>query len=144
MAGRLAAVTSSSGEAAAAEGFVGWLTAGDVSSRIASYSPQAWPCRASHRKVLSRWLGELPQPAAESYFAAIEQSQSHAQSLPAVRLIEPHRYLEALDEAVSRTINEKQQPQAALEEAAAAWQKITAEVGIDGQKAALRHSLGLD
>ena len=144
MAGRLAAVTSSSGEAAAAEGFVGWLTAGDVSSRIASYSPQAWPCRASHRKVLSRWLGELPQPAAESYFAAIEQSQSHAQSLPAVRLIEPHRYLEALDEAVSRTINEKQQPQAALEEAAAAWQKITAEVGIDEQKAALRHSLGLD
>lgn len=144
IAGRLAAVTSSSGEGAAAEGFVGWLTGGDVSSRIASYSTQAWPCRASQRKMLSRWLGELPQPAAEAYFTAIEQSQSHAQSLATVRLIQPHRYLDALDEAVGRTIHDNQEPQAALEEAAAAWQKITAEVGAHEQKTALRHSLGLD
>lgn len=140
-AGRLAAVTASSAEPSAAEGLVGWLSGTEVSSRVAGRSRRAGFFRSSHKSELELWVGKLPSRA--QYFEVVEQAQSRGQAMTTIRLPASERYLAALDEAVQRAAIHNQDPQASLDEAAEDWRKITADEGIDGQRQALLHSLGL-
>lgn len=140
-AGRLAAVTASSGEPTAAEGLVGWLSGTEVSSRVAGRSSRAGFFRSSHKSELNLWVGKLPSSA--QYFEVVQQAQSRGQAMTTIRLPASERYLAVLDEAVQRAASQDQDPQASLDEAAEAWRKITAEEGADGQRKALLHSLGL-
>ncbi|MEX2025707.1 MAG: hypothetical protein WEH44_00375, partial [Pirellulaceae bacterium] len=141
MAGRFAAVTSSTGNVSAAEGMVGWLSGSEVSSRIGTTSSGAAPFRASQRTFLQQWVGSLPAEAAEQYFDVVQQTQSRARSVSTVRLPGSDRYLAALDAAVQRAV-EGQDPEDSLRKTADEWRAITAELGPAAQRAALDHSLG--
>lgn len=141
--GRFASVTASTGQVAAAEGLVGWLSGSEVSSRVATRSSGTTLFRASHRSQLGHWVGNLPADAAEQYFDVVRQSQSRARSMNTVRLPGADRYLAALDAAVQRTTVEGQDPKASLEQAAEDWRKITADIGIAAQGTAIRRSLRL-
>jgi hypothetical protein len=49
-----------------------------------------------------------------------------------------------LDEAVAAAVRGEKPPLEALLDADAKWRKITDRLGLDRQKAAYRHSLGLE
>jgi len=142
MAGWLAAVTTSTSQGAEAEDLAGWLCGAKVSSRIASRSRHGTLFRAAHKSELKLWAKGLPGAAAEQYFDVVRQTQSRAQHLTSVRLPGSARYLAALDRAVNRSTVEGQDPQASLDQAADDWRKITAELGIAPQRAALSRSRG--
>jgi ABC-type glycerol-3-phosphate transport system substrate-binding protein len=142
-AGRLAAVTSSSGEHFVAEGLVGWLAGTEVSSRVAGRSSGGGFFRTSQRTMLDLWVGGLPKEAAGQYFDVVQHAQSRAQAMTTVRLPGSQRYLSALDAAVQRAMMDGQDPQASLDQAADDWRKITADIGGNEQRTALLHNLGL-
>ena len=52
-------------------------------------------------------------------------------------------YLAALDEAVQAAVRGKQTPAEALKAAAERWREINQRLGVEQQKAAYLHSLGL-
>jgi multiple sugar transport system substrate-binding protein len=142
IAGRFAAVTSSSAHASAAEGMVGWLSGPEVSSRIGSASSGATLFRASHRSFLKQWVGSLPADSAQQYFDVVQKTQSRARSMSSVRLPGSDRYLAALDTAVQRAVVDGQDPEESLPAAADDWRRITAELGLQAQRSALSHGLG--
>ena len=98
--------------------------------------------RNAHRSELELWAKGLPAAAAVQYFDVVRQTQSRAQQMPSVSLPGSHRYHEALDRAVHRATVEGQDPETSLRQAADDWRKITAELGIASQRAALARSLG--
>jgi ABC-type glycerol-3-phosphate transport system substrate-binding protein len=142
MSGWLAAVTMSSSQEAEAESLVGWISGAEVSSRVASRSPNATLFRTAHRSTLDLWARSIPAAAAEQYFDVVRQTQSRAGQVSNVRLPGSLRYQAALDQAVQRAIKDGQDPQASLRQAADEWRKITAEIGVAAQREALDHSLG--
>ena len=144
VAGRLAAVTASSGQVSAAEGFSGWLTSSEVSSRVGPASGDTTLFRASQQSSLKQWVPGLPAEAAGQYFQVVQQAQSRARSMSVVRLPGSDRYSAALDAAVERASEQGQDPQQSLSLAADEWRKITAELGTQAQRAALSHSLKRD
>ncbi len=144
IAGRLAAVTSSSGHVSAAEGLAGWLTSSEVSSRVGPASGDTTLFRASQRTSLKQWVASLPAEAAGQYFQVVQEAQSRARSMSIVRLPGSDRYSAALDAAVERASEQGQDPQESLTLAADEWRKITAELGTQAQRAALSHSLKRD
>ncbi len=77
------------------------------------------------------------------YADVTEAALRHEQWLGALRLPGRAEYLAALDEAVRAAVRGQKSPHDALLEAAAKWRKITARLGLDRQRAAYRHSLGL-
>ncbi len=86
----------------------------------------------------------MPAAAAVQYGDATEAAFRHEQWLGALRLPGRAEYLAALDEAVAAAVRGDKSAQEALLEADAKWSKITAPLGRDRQKAAYRHSLGLE
>jgi hypothetical protein len=53
-------------------------------------------------------------------------------------------YLPALDDAVAAAVGGKKKPKDAPTDAAAKWQRITERLGVEQQRSAYRHSLGLE
>ncbi len=67
----------------------------------------------------------------------------HEQWLLALRLPGRGEYLRALDNAVRSTVSGEQTSEEALGEVAQAWREITERLGVDTQRRAYLHSLGL-
>ncbi len=75
---------------------------------------------------------------------AAQSALDRQQWLGALRMPGRAEYLAALDDAVSAAVGGKQSPADALGEAAKRWQAITARLGLDRQRAAYRHGMGLE
>ena len=82
--------------------------------------------------------------AAVQYGDATEAALRHEQWLGALRMPGRAEYLAALDEAVAAAVGGKKAPLDALLQADKKWREITARLGLDRQRAAYRHSLGLE
>ncbi len=91
------------------------------------------------------WVDPLTDSQAAAEFAtAVRDALSEQASLAVPRIPGQDRYMAALDEAVAAALAGSTTPEAALQEAAARWQSITAELGLDAQRKAYRNSLGLE
>jgi multiple sugar transport system substrate-binding protein len=143
VAGRVAAVTTTAGNPAAAENFVVWLGSREASAIVAPASAATTLFRDSQVSAAGRWTPALDAPATKQYAERLKQSASLQRYL-SLRLPGRHEYLAALDAAVAQTLAGEKSPAEALAAAAVEWQKITAKRGLETQRRALQRDLGLE
>jgi multiple sugar transport system substrate-binding protein len=144
ISGRLGSVTKNCSQPDAAFHLLGWLSGPQWSGRVSTASGDTMLFRHAHVKSSLEWTDpRLSALAALNYAEVVEQSLGAADFFGAPRVAGRGRYLSALDEAVRAAAGGKQTSEAALEQAADAWRKITAELGMEKQRAAYRRSLGL-
>ena len=82
--------------------------------------------------------------AAKMYAAQTRTTLSRGQFLASLRLPGRAEYLAALDDAVQAAVRGQQTPSEALNKAAGKWREISKKYGVEKQKAAYMHSLGLE
>ena len=85
----------------------------------------------------------IGQTAARQYAEQTAETLSRRQFLASLRLPGRADYLAALDEAVQAAVRGRQKPAEALKAAAEKWREINKRLGVERQKAAYMHSLGL-
>jgi hypothetical protein len=122
-----------------------WLSDNQMCTQISAASPATTLFRRSHLKSPGAWTEKpISATAALKYGEAAEAALRHEQWLGALRLPGRAEYLAALDEAVVAAVKGDKSALDALLEADSKWQKITERLGVDRQRAAYRHSLGLE
>jgi ABC-type glycerol-3-phosphate transport system substrate-binding protein len=145
VAGRIGVVARESSQAEAARELLLWLSGDQMSPLVSAASPATTLFRRSHLKSPELWVEPaIPRLAAEQYATTTEQTLRREQWVCALRIPGRAEYLAALDDAVQRAIQGKQAPIEALYQAAKRWQEITEKKGVQQQRQAYRHSLGLD
>jgi ABC-type glycerol-3-phosphate transport system substrate-binding protein len=143
-AGRLGVVAAKSEQREAAFQLLLWLSDGRISPQVSAASPATTLFSRAQLKSPGLWVERPAAAAAAQYGDATEAALRHEQWLGAVRLPGRAEYLAALDEAVVAAVRDKKSPQEALLQADKKWREITARLGLDRQRAAYRHSLGLE
>jgi ABC-type glycerol-3-phosphate transport system substrate-binding protein len=141
VAGRMAAVSSSSADQRGAEGVVVWLAGREVSQQLGPYSRATTLFRNSQTASSGRWTGGLSPEASRQYADVVAQTLSLPRAFPGLTLPGRADYLAALDEAVAEAISGKPAAEA-LTEAAKKWRAITDKLGMESQRKANRRSLG--
>jgi multiple sugar transport system substrate-binding protein len=142
--GRLGAVLKTSSQPEAAFKLLGWLSSPQWSERVSTATSQATLFRRSQLKSAAGWVDpRIDGPAAAEYAEAVQQALGSSDFFGAPRIAGREHYLAALDGAVQSLLTGDATSQAALDAAADEWRKITADVGLDEQRAAYRRSLGL-
>jgi multiple sugar transport system substrate-binding protein len=142
--GRLGSVTKASLQPEAAFHLLGWLSGRQWSERVSATSGETTLFRKSQVEEARGWTDpRIDEVAADEYAETVEQALGSAEFFGAPRMAGRKRYLAALDEAVRSAVSGQQTSEQALEAAAGEWRKITAELGVDEQRAAYRRSLGL-
>jgi multiple sugar transport system substrate-binding protein len=145
IAGRLGVVGKNSAHTDAAFQLLLWLSDSQMSPQISAASPATTLFRQSNLASSSQWVEKpVSATAAVKYGGATEAALRHEQWVGALRLPGRAEYLAALDDAVAAAVSGKKSPEAALSEAAAKWQEITKRLGVDRQRNAYRHSMGLE
>ena len=145
ISGRLGVVGKKSANTAAAFRLLLWLSGSQMSPQTSAASPATTLFRQSNLKSPGQWVEKpVSATAAVQYADAIEAALSREQWLGALRLPGRAEYLAALDDAVAAAIHGDKSPIDALLDADAKWQKITERLGLERQRAAYRHSLGLE
>jgi hypothetical protein len=145
VAGRLGAITRQSRQISSAANLLGWLSGRQHSDTIGPRSSATTLFRQSHLTGPSRWVDpSIESAAAHEYGQLVARTQSRAEFVLAPRLPRQHLYMEALDTAVRQAVQGQVSPQEALHEAAQHWRQITAQLGLEAQRSAYHHSLGLD
>jgi multiple sugar transport system substrate-binding protein len=142
VAGRMAGVSTSAADPRRAQGFAVWLAGREVSEQIAPHSSATTLFRHSQVPGAKRWTGALSPAASRQYAETLAQSLSLPRAFPNVTLPGRLEYLQALDRAVQQAVEAKVPPREALKEAAAAWNEITAKLGLEAQQRANARSLG--
>ena len=143
ISGRLAAVTTTATDSEAARGFVAWLAGSEVSTAVGPASSATTLFRDSQLASAGRWTGGLDGATAKAYAETLQKS-SQLQRFVSLRLPGREAYLAALDVAVQQSLSGKQTPAEALTAAAGKWRDITAKIGLERQRRALRRDLGLE
>ena len=142
--GRLGSVMKTSSQPEAAFKLLGWLSGPQWSERVSTATGQATLFRRSQLKSAQQWVdSRIDAPAAIEYAETVEQALGSADFFGAPRLAGRERYLAALDEAVRVVLAGEATSQAALDAAADEWRMVTADLGLDDERAAYRRSLGL-
>ncbi len=145
LSGRLGVVSAKSDHADAAFQLLVWLSDERMSLQISAASPATTLFRKAHLKSPSQWVEKsISAPSAIQYADATEAAMRHEQWLGALRIPGRAEYLKALDEAVVTAVQGKKPAMDALLQADAQWRKITERLGLESQKTAYRHSLGLE
>jgi len=145
IAGRLGMVSTKSENTDAAFQLLLWLSDSRMSPQVCAASPATTLFRQSNLTSPGQWV-EHPAPAlaAVQYGDATHAALSHEQWLGALRIPGRAEYLAALDEAVAAALGDEKPPKEALLQADAKWRKVTERLGVESQRAAYRHGLGLD
>ena len=144
IAGRLGVVPRASSDRAAAVQLLVWLSDDAMSARIIALSPDTTMFRQANLDAPGQWVEKtVPHSAAVQYGDATVAALSHEQWLAALRIPGRAEYLTALDEAVAAAVRGEQPPLEALKQAADKWRKITNRLGLEKQRAAYGHSVGL-
>jgi ABC-type glycerol-3-phosphate transport system substrate-binding protein len=143
IAGRLGSVLRGTPHEAAAAQMLLSLASAEWTDRLAGAGDATTLFRADQVRAPRKWVErEADAAAAARYAAVVEQALSSEEALSALRLPGRARYLAELDKAVEQALSGQQSPADALRAAAAQWQAITAELGVDRQRRAYRLSLG--
>lgn len=148
MAGRWAAVGAGSSQPDAALQLVFWLADKQGSEPRAAVCPATTVFRKRdlqdpHR--LGVWVeAAMPPQTAQDYALALQETFSSPQGLVGLRIPGWQEYMAALDEAVHAAVEGKKTPAKALQEAAQKWRQITGRFGLQRQRRAYRHNLGLE
>jgi ABC-type glycerol-3-phosphate transport system substrate-binding protein len=122
-----------------------WLSTKPWDRQICPASPATTLFRRSQIAEANRWVEASIDSAAARQYADVEaRSCSRSQWVDALRLPGQAEYMAALDDAVRRTASGELAPQKALATAADRWREITTRRGLDAQRDAYSHSLGLE
>jgi multiple sugar transport system substrate-binding protein len=143
MSGRVGSIAAKSAHPEAAFRLLAWLASRKWSDRALSAGAAAAPFRHSQSAAPEPWSHGLPAGESRQYFTAVAASLSAADCLLAPRLPGAERYMQALDEAARKALDNQASPQEALESAAEKFRAITAELGRERQRDAYQRSLGL-
>ena len=156
VAGRLGSVNRRSRQVKAAFHVLAWLSGTQLCVEISPHSRAAACFRFAPRNSESpgeprtldspeRWfpVGTDPEEI-RGYAQAALRAQDRTDWLIALRIPGRSRYMNALDDAVHQAVAGEKTPQQALSEAAARWQEITQELGIQKQRDAFQRSIGLE
>ena len=145
IAGRLGVVNAKSDKINAAFQLLLWLSDSRMSPQVCATSPAATLFRQSNLTSPGQWVEKPVTPlAAVQYGDATEAALSHEQWLGALRIPGRGEYLAALDEAVDMAVRGENSPLNALLQADKQWREITERLGLEQQRTAYRHSLGLE
>jgi len=144
VSGLMVSVTSTSGEQEAAENMAAWLASAEASARIGPASPNTTLFRIAQEPNAVQWMGPIGENGKQEYVATLHQIQDLPQRSLGIRLPGRQDYLAALDQAVVDALEGKKSPADALAQAAAHWEKVTEQRGLEAQRAALERSLGLN
>jgi len=144
IAGRLGVVGRESKHAAAAVEMLLWLS-GAAPGPPSAGSPATTLFRRSQIRRPTVWTeAPLSPAAAAAYAELVESTFQGEQWLFALRIPGRDEYLAALDNAVHNAVNRQATPAAALREAADKWREITRRRGLEQQRTAYLHRLGLE
>jgi hypothetical protein len=139
-ADKLVAVTTSSHNAASAFKLITWLAAAEISSQLASTGDRAMPVRRSLATSPVWYEPDTPANTRHDLGKSLTEGLGGHECLVVPRIPGIDEYIAALDEAANTVASGKMQPQAALEKAAAQWEKITDAHDRDKQRQAyLKH-----
>lgn len=143
VAGRLGSVTKGAAQPQAALKLLLRLSGAEWCDQISPASPATTLYRLSHVREVNLWMSEATEPAlAKQYAELVKQTQRRGLWLFSVRIPGRARYLAALDAAVYQALGGEKPAAECLQAAAAKWREITAELGLERQKAAYWRSLG--
>jgi hypothetical protein len=140
---RLAAVTSSSHNAATAFKLLGWLARPDVASQLASAGERTMPVRNSQAAAADWYDGSVNASERADLARALRMTLSRDDYLILPRIPGIDEYMLTLDEAVEDVVFEKAAPMAALQKAAAHWELTTERLGREKQRQAYLKHLGI-
>jgi ABC-type glycerol-3-phosphate transport system substrate-binding protein len=145
VAGRLGSVTKASRQPQAALGLLLRISGSDWSEHISPHSPATTLFRTRQMAAAESWMDEGFEAVTARQYAELAR-QIHRQGLwlSSVRIPGRTRYLAALDGAVRQAVQGDQSPTDCLKAAADKWAEITAEYGMEAQKAAYWRSLGME
>ena len=142
VAGRIGSIAAQSPHPEAALRLLAWLASRKWSDRTSAAGTATAPFRALQLRPQAWARGMRPAEGAQ-YASAIADSLSASDCLIAPRIPGAEQYLAALDDAVRRwrAARPSRRRRLPLPPNAGA---ITAELGLDRQRSAYRHSLGLE
>jgi multiple sugar transport system substrate-binding protein len=144
IAGRFGVVSAKSPAPEAAFALLAWLSDGKNSLQISPVSSTTTLFRKSHLEKPQLWTEQGLTPSAAEQYAKSTATVLSREAWLDFRLPGRDEYLAALDEAVQSAVAGNSSPPDALKNAAEKWREITEKLGKDHQKAAYRHSLGLE
>ncbi|MCC6124125.1 MAG: extracellular solute-binding protein [Pirellulales bacterium] len=151
IAGRLGAVNAQSPAREAAFALLEWLSSGQNSPQICPASASTTPFEKSHLDKPQLWTEKEIAPAAAAQYAELTAATLNREIWLDFRLPGREEYLAALDEAVQAAVEDNPPSAEAipkarekLAKAAEKWRKTTEKCGLDRQKSAYLHSLGLE
>jgi multiple sugar transport system substrate-binding protein len=138
--GRMAAVSSSSGNPKRAEGFVVWLAGREVSQQVGPYSRATTLFRNSQIALSERWTGSLSSESSRQYADVVAQALSMPLAFPGMTLPGRSGYLAALDGAVGEAFDKPASE--VLADVAKRWDALTNSLGAEAQRRANARGLG--
>ena len=144
VAGRLGVVAAKADHREAAFQLLVWLSGGRLGPQVSAASPATTLFCRAHLQSPSLWVEKPASAGAVQYGDATAAALRHEQWLGALRLPGRAEYLAALDEAVTAAVRDGRPPLEALLQAEKKSRAITARLGLERQRAAYRHSLGLE
>ena len=144
IAGRMGVVNAKSLAKDAAFALLAWLSGEQNSEQICPVSDGATLFRKSQLAKAKLWTEKEVSASAAAEYGKVTAAALNRQTWLDLRLPGRERYLAALDEAVQAAVEGKSPPAECLTKAADKWQKITEELGLERQKSAYLHSLGLE
>jgi ABC-type glycerol-3-phosphate transport system substrate-binding protein len=150
VAGRMGVVRAESEHAEAAFKLLLWLTDPQSASQVFAASPATTLFRSGQVASAKAWVeSSVSAMAAQQYAEQTAETlgapcnHGPRQFLASLRLPGRTDYLAALDEAVQAAVRGKQEPVEALKTAAEKWRAINQRLGVERQRTAYMHSLGL-
>jgi ABC-type glycerol-3-phosphate transport system substrate-binding protein len=144
VAGRMGVVLAGSQHADAAFELLFWLTDPQWCSQVFAASPATTFFRRSQVATARAWVeSSASATAARQYAEQTAETLARRQFLAGLRIPGRTDYLAALDDAVQAAVRGRQKPAEALKAAAGKWREINQRLGVQRQRAAYMHSLGL-
>ncbi len=141
---RMAAVTSSSHNAASAFKLLEWIAQADISSQFAKLGDRQLPARRSLASAADWYDSTLGASDRAERGKELDAALSGQQALLIPRIPGIDEYLAALDDAVKSVVADKVAPAAALQKDADRWEEITDAHGRDKQRQAFQKHLGIN
>jgi multiple sugar transport system substrate-binding protein len=146
--GWVAAVPTTSQVQECAWDYVAWYSSPENSIKdVTSGGTGINPYRLSHFKNVDAWAagGTFTKEEAQNYLDVQLASIDPAKNNVALDMRLPgyFQYTEVLEIELSKALAGEEQPQAALDNIATEWNRLTDELGRDAQLAAYRSSMGL-
>ena len=128
--------------------YVAWYSSPENSIKdVTSGGTGINPYRLSHFKNVDAWTagGTFTKEEAQNYLDVQLASIDPAKNNVALDMRLPgyFQYTEVLEIELSKALAGEEQPQAALDNIATEWNRLTDELGRDAQLAAYRSSMGL-